>query len=472
MQARLLGHLGGRTGFTILGLEAPPQLAIHEETAPIAVSELVAVEGQRRRVYRRSDGLKRGSTGQGIIGRMSTPAGSRPRDLDVLDVERLRTRLLDLFPDARPSESDVRIVRAPGRVNLIGEHTDYNGGFVLPAAIGLETWIALVPTGDRRVSLVADDSGESQGVDLDAIGPPRGQWIDYVAGTAWALAEAGLPTHGFRGLLAATVPRDAGLSSSASLELAAAWALLGPAAQDLEALALARICQRAENEYVGVHSGLMDQFAVAAGRPGSALLLDCRSLSYRAVPLPDELRLVVAFSGSRRRLESSAYNARRAECEDAVRTIAMQRPAVQSLREVAPGDLAWAATILDEETFRRVRHVVSENVRVMAVVDALAASDLDVLGPLFAAGHASLRDDYEVSSPALDLLVEIAVRTPGVLAARMTGAGFGGCTVNLVRPEAIAALGAALARDYPSRTGLTPTLYAVAAVAGAGPVQS
>jgi galactokinase len=375
---------------------------------------------------------------------------------------------MEVFPEARLRSAEIRIVRAPGRVNLIGEHTDYNDGLVLPAAIGLETWIAFVPTDDRHISLTRDDTGETFDVDLEASGSRRGHWIDYVAGTAWALAEADIPTAGFRGVLAATVPREAGLSSSASLELAAAWAVLGPAAPEIDRMTLARTCQRAENEYVGVRCGLMDQFAVAAGQPDSALLLDCRSLAYRAVPLPaDRLRMVVVFSGSRRRLGASLYNARRAQCEEAVRAIATHRP-VRSLRDVTAEDLPWAASILDEETFRRVRHVVTENGRVAATVEALAAGDLAALGRLFADGHASLREDYEVSSPALDLLVDIATRTPGVIAARMTGAGFGGCTVNLVTPDAVGDLEAALLRQYPPRTGLTPTVYPVAAVEGAG----
>jgi galactokinase len=236
-------------------------------------------------------------------------------------------------------------------------------------------------------------------------------------------------------------------------------------------LALARICQRAENEYVGVRCGLMDQFAVACGEPDRALLLDCRSLEYHAVPLPrDQLTLVAVNTGSPRRLGTSAYNARREECERAVRVMARQRPEVRALRDVAVEDMDWAEDLLDELSFRRCRHVVTENARVLATVGALVAGDFEALGPLFAESHASLRDDYEVSSPELDLLVEIAARTPEVVAARMTGGGFGGCTVNLVRPDAVDRLGEAVMREYPDRTGLTPTVFALEAVAGAGVV--
>jgi galactokinase len=389
----------------------------------------------------------------------------------VLDADRLVDRLADLAPQALAGRSSVRLVRAPGRVNLIGEHTDYNDGFVLPVAIGLETWIAYVPSDDGRVTVTLDGSGETMSFELDGIEPRRGAWIDYVAGTAWAQAKARLDTSGWRGVVAATLPQEAGLSSSASLELAAAWALSGWQPPATEPLTLARICQRAENEYVGVRCGLMDQFAVACGEPDRALLLDCRAFEYDAVPLPrGELTLVAINTGSPRRLGTSAYNARRAECESAVRALAQRRPEVRALRDVEVEDLEWAEGVLDDVSFRRCRHVVTENARVLATVGALAAGDLEALGRLFAESHASLRDDYEVSSPELDLLVEIAARTPGVVAARMTGGGFGGCTVNLVRPDAVERLMDAVLREYPRATGLTPTVFPLEAVAGAGPV--
>ena len=390
---------------------------------------------------------------------------------DLLLPDRLVTRLAELEPAARVSPEAVRIVRAPGRVNLIGEHTDYNDGFVLPVAISLETWIACVRTEDGQVWLHPDCGGDPAGFDLGAIGPRRGAWIDYVAGTAKALDEAGIATTGLRGLIAATLPREAGLSSSASLELGAAWALSTAAPPPIDGLELARVCQRAENEYVGVQCGLMDQFAVSCGQPGAALLLDCRSLDHRTVALPQEdLVLVVCHTGSPRRLGDSEYNARRRQCEESVRTIARRRPEVRSLRDLDPRDLGWLESVLDAVSFRRSRHVITENARVLATVVALEDGDLEVLGRAFAGSHASLRDDYEVSSPELDLLVEIATGTPGVLAARMTGAGFGGCTINLVRPDAVDRLRDAVDRDYPARTGLQPRVMAVSAVAGAGPV--
>ncbi|HET9457501.1 MAG TPA: galactokinase [Candidatus Limnocylindrales bacterium] len=380
--------------------------------------------------------------------------------------------LADAVRAAHPAarREAVRIVRAPGRVNLIGEHTDYNEGFVLPAAIDREVRIGFVAAGDGRVELVRSDTGERAGMALDAERRPDGTWFDYVAGVALELHRAGLEPGGLRGVVTANLPMNAGLSSSAAFELAAAWVLLGDRAADVEPLELARICQRAENEYVGVRCGLMDQFASACGVRGSALLLDCRSLDWRSVRLPQELALVVLHSGSSRSLGASAYNTRRAECEAGVAAAARLDPAVRSLRDVTPELLAAAAGAMDDVVLRRCRHVVAENERVGAAVAALESSDHGALGALFAAGHASLRDLFEVSSPELDALVEIAVAVPGVVAARMTGAGFGGCTVNLVRPDAVGALRAAVAAGYTNRTGLVATVLEVDAAAGAGPL--
>jgi galactokinase len=360
------------------------------------------------------------------------------------------------------------VVRAPGRVNLIGEHTDYNLGFVLPAAIDLEIRIAFVPTGDRRVELASEATGERASFDLDAIGPSPGGMAAYVAGTAWALAEAGIPTRGIRGTLTSTLPRASGLSSSAALELAAAWALAADPGS-VGQLELARICQRAENAYVGVNCGLMDQFASACGVAGAGLLLDCRSLAWRPVGLPLAAHvLVVIHTGSARSLSTSQYNARRAQCEAAAAVLARDDPTIRSLRDVSAALLPAVHGRVDEETYRRCRHVVTENDRVEETVAALAAGDLASVGRLWAASHASLRDDYEVVSPELDALVEIAGSVPGVVAARMTGAGFGGCTVNLVERGAVDGLRERVLRDYPTRTGLTPRVYAVDVVTGAG----
>jgi galactokinase len=380
----------------------------------------------------------------------------------------LAARLAAIEPRAAARPAAIRVVRAPGRVNLIGEHTDYNEGYVLPIAIDRAITLALVATDDRRVSVTLADTGETAGFDIDAIGPRRGHWIDYVAGTAWAMAAEGLPVNGFRGLLASDLPQDAGLSSSAALELVAALALSGGDEPPIDRMTLARIAQRAENVHVGVLCGLMDQFASSLGAEGAALLLDCRSLEFRSVPLPpDETALVVCHSGSKRRLDGSAYNERRAECDAAVAAIAARHPEVRSLRDVTPQMLDLLAEDEQPVLARRARHVVEENQRVLATAAALESGDVTSAGRHFTASHVSLRDLYEVSSPELDALVEIAAGVPGVLGSRLTGAGFGGCTVALVRRESVGALSDAVLQDYPSRTGLTPTVFEVRPAPGA-----
>jgi galactokinase len=382
--------------------------------------------------------------------------------------EALIDALAETEPSAAARRAEIRVFRAPGRVNLIGEHTDYNEGFVLPAAIDLEIRIAYLPTDDRRIELVRLDIDARDGFDLDVPRQKAGTWLDYVAGTAWALEEAGLPLTGLRGVIATTLPANAGLSSSAAIELASAWALLDDAAPTVDRFTLARLCQRAENGYVGVHSGLMDQFAESCGVADSALFLDCRSHEWRAIPLPSDLALVVCHTGSPRHLGGSEYNLRRSQCESAVAAMAAEDPRIRSLRDVTSEMLSAAGDRLDPISLRRARHVVTENLRVEATVAALAAGDLSAVGRLFAESHASLREDFEVSSPELDAMVEIATGVPGVLAARMTGAGFGGCTVNLARPDAIGPLRAAVERRYPAMTGLTPLVLPVRAAAGAG----
>ncbi len=378
-------------------------------------------------------------------------------------LERLGALLADGEAMAR-----ARIVRAPGRVNLIGEHTDYNDGFVLPAAIDLEMRLAYVPTEDGAVRLRSGQADEVVTFDAADPGPRQGGWRDYVAGTAWAMREAGLATHGFLGVLESSVPVGAGLSSSAALELVSAWALSGADAPATDALTLARIAQRAENDYVGMRCGLMDQFASAAGVADAAVLLDCRTLEHRVVPIPPGLVLVVAHSGVPRSLTGSAYNERRAQCEAAVVALARHDPSIRALRDVTPAFLERYAYELDPVVARRARHVVEEDERVLAAERALGTGDLDGLGRLFAASHASLRDLYEVSVPEVDALVALAVGTPGVVGSRMTGAGFGGCTVSLVRAAAVDPLRQRIVQEYPRLTGREPRVWVVRAVAGAG----
>jgi galactokinase len=391
------------------------------------------------------------------------------------DPARLRRALVAAAPVAASAPERVRLVRAPGRVNLIGEHTDYNAGFVLPMAIDRGISIALVPSDDRRVGLTLVANGEHHAFDLDDAGADgvAGAWWDYIRGVAWSLESAGVTTRGFRGILASDLPIGAGLSSSAALELASAWALCGGEAPPLDPMALALAAQRAENAYVGVQTGLMDQFAVTFGVEDAAVLLDCRSLEHRSVALPrDEVVVVVCDSGVQRRLVGSEYDHRRADCERASAALARLDPAVHALRDVTPQLLEAGREALDARAYRRARHVVSENGRVLEMLAALDGGDLESVGRVLAASHVSLRDDFEVSTPELDLLVEIATSTPGVLGARLTGAGFGGCTVNLVRPDAVDRLERAILDTYPEFTGLTPTVIRVRPARGVGPLEA
>ena len=372
------------------------------------------------------------------------------------------------------STGPVQLVRAPGRVNLIGEHTDYNEGLVLPAAIDREIWIAFEPWDRGEVELTSAGFGETRSFSFEGLSPEtRGarSWIDYVAATAWAMRDAGLPIRGFRGVMDSTVPIGSGLSSSAALEMASSWALAVPRAPRPDPGVMAAIAQRGENRYVGVNCGIMDQFASAAGRAGHALLIDCRVNRFKTAPIPEGLSLVVCETGSLRKLEVSAYNTRRSECELGVKLIAEREPGVKALRDVDEAMLERNRDRLPEVVARRCEHVVRENARVMDTVSALRDGDLDALGRLFAASHASLRDLYEVSSAELDAMVDIAVAVPGVVASRMTGAGFGGCTVNLVEQGAEEALRDAVLVQYQKRTGLEPSVYVVAAVDGAGEIK-
>ncbi len=380
----------------------------------------------------------------------------------------LASRLAAIDTDAAARPGDIRVVHAPGRVNLIGEHTDYNEGFVLPVAIDLGIAIALLPTDDGVVRLTLAETGET-GEFMAGEGRARqGGWIDYVAGIAWAMAEAGLGPRGFHGILVSDLPQGAGLSSSAALEVVSAWALSGGERPAVDPMRLVHLVQRGENGYIGLNNGIMDQFASIFGEAGRALLLDCRTLEHRAIPMADQdLALVACHSGSPRRLESSAYNERRSQCEAAVAVIAETVPGVTALRDVTPAMLAAARPRMDPLVAARAEHIVHENERVLAAVAAFEAGDLLTMGRLFYESHASMRDLFGISSPELDALVEIARATPGVIGARLTGAGFGGCTINLVRRDAVPALREAVMRDYPPRTGLTPRVFEVAPSEGA-----
>jgi galactokinase len=361
---------------------------------------------------------------------------------------------------------------APGRVNLIGEHTDYNEGFVLPVAIDRTVIMAFARREDGRVRAHSLDFDQQEEFALDAISRIEGDsWANYLRGVALVLRDTGHALAGLDLVVQGEVPIGAGLSSSAALEVAALGAFAAAAGLALDDRDKALLAQRAENEFVGVACGVMDQMAAVFGRADHALRIDCRSLETKAVPLNLEahgLRIVVANTGVRRALSASAYNQRRAECTRAVETLFVllrgRRP--RSLRDITLRDLSINGRFLSEELLRRARHVVSENARVLATVDALQRGDMGEVGRLFHASHESLARDYEVSSPELDLMVELAASLEGVVAARMTGAGFGGCTVNLVRADAVEDFRQQVIEPYRARTGLPAEMYVCRAVDG------
>ena len=355
------------------------------------------------------------------------------------------------------------VVRAPARVNLIGEHTDYNDGFVLPAAIDLYTWAAIAPRSDNRLVAHSLQFPEILEADLRHLTRLRRKdWTDYCWGVAISLHKAGVPLGGANLLVSGNVPIGAGLSSSASLEVAIAFALCAASRAAVDLVQLARICQRSENDYVGARCGIMDQFVACLGQKDHALLLDCRSLDFSYAPLPPEVALVICNSMLKHSIAAGEYNQRRAECEQAVRWLAQRVTGIRALRDISVQQLEELASSLPPELARRCRHVVSENARVQQASAALAGGDLQQFGRLMRESHASLRDDFQVSCRELDLLVELALRHPGTVGARMTGGGFGGCTVNLVRKEAVADFRAAVEGAYESATGLRPEVYITA----------
>jgi galactokinase len=376
----------------------------------------------------------------------------------------VRERVAHEF-ERRFGEAPALLARAPGRVNLIGEHTDYNEGFVLPIAIDRAAWIALRPRDDARVSVYSLAFEQEAAFDLTDEARRGGAWQEYLRGIGWALRHSeGTPRslRGWEGVLAGDVPLGAGLSSSAALELATARAFIGVAGLPWRPAEMARLAQRAENEWVGVNCGIMDQLISAAGELDHALLIDCRSLATRAVPLPANVSVVVLDTSTRRGLVDSAYNERRAQCETAARFFG-----VRALRDVDAATFATRADGLDDVTRRRAHHVVTENTRTLAAADALARSDLRAVGVLMNESHSSLRDDFEVSRPELDQMVAIAREQQGCYGARMTGAGFGGCAVALVDAASAERFARVVMHDYHASVGLMPAVYLCSAAAGA-----
>jgi len=366
------------------------------------------------------------------------------------------------------------IARAPGRVNLLGEHVDYNDGFVLPAAIDRATYIAFSQTGTPHSTLVAADfdqqvsfSARSVPTKAQANGSPLPEWGLYPAGVMWIMLEEKLPALSMNAVFASDVPRGSGLSSSASVEMAfmIAWQTLG--GWELPPMQRALLGQKAENKYVGVNCGIMDQFASACGVENKLLLLDCRSLEWKTVLLPENASIVIADTTVRRKLTSGEYNNRRDACEEAVRLLKQDLSSISSLRDVSMEDFNRLAKKLPGEVEKRARHVVEEIRRSDQAEPLLEAGDVQSFGRLMNECHVSLRDLYEVSCPELNVMVEIAQSIDGCYGARLTGAGFGGCTVNMVADETAEIFAQTLASGYESRTGLHPEIYITGASNGA-----
>ena len=362
------------------------------------------------------------------------------------------------------------IAIGPARVNLIGEHTDYNDGFVMPVALQRDVRMAVRAREDRLVRIYSSEYDDWGEFDLDAIAYQQDKlWINYVQGVASMLEETGLQLTGIDAVLSGNVPRASGLSSSAALEVASIKGLMAAAdVQDaLSGTQIAKIAQRAENQFVGVNCGIMDQFISVLGVEGHALLIDCRSLDYELVPFPANASLVIGNTKAPRSLACSAYNERRRQCEEGVAALQQVLPEITALRDVSSEQLEANKDLLSEIVYRRCRHVVSENERVLQTVEALKRDDLQTVGQLMSASHASLRDDYAVSSDALDAMVEAMASVEGCYGARLTGAGFGGCAIALVKPGSEQAVADAIYQDYPKATNIWPEVYTTQASAGA-----
>lgn len=356
------------------------------------------------------------------------------------------------------------IVRAPGRVNLIGEHTDYNDGFVLPMAIDRAVWIALSPRADSQVRIRSLDLETDSAFDLHSLTKGEG-WAEYPKGVAYELQKAGHVLKGFDAVMTGDVPSGAGLSSSAAVELATARAFATICDITWDAAQMAKLSQKAENEWVGVNCGIMDQMASAASKEGYALFLDCRTLEYQHAPLPKNISVVILDTSTRRGLVDSAYNERRSQCEEAARWFG-----VKALRDVSVEDFERKTkeeSGLSEIAARRARHIVTENARVLEAVEVMKAGNIKRLGELFNASHISLRDDFEVTNEALNQIVECAQEQSGCYGARMTGAGFGGCAVALVQEEKAEEFTHAVSAAYRQKSGLDASVYVCKASEGA-----
>jgi galactokinase len=358
---------------------------------------------------------------------------------------------------------------APGRVNLIGEHTDYSDGFVMPAAIDFATVVAISPRTDGRIlvhSVNFDERIDKSVPELldDGFASLRAgrqvHWSDYPAGVLWALREHGVPIdHGFSMTIAGNVPLGAGLSSSASIEVATALAVLGTTSFDLHLTKTALLCQRAENAFVGANCGIMDQFVSCFGQQDNAVMIDCRWLEYTLAPIPPDVRIVICNSMVRHSVAAGEYNNRRAEIEQGTEILRGHRPEIMALRDANGADLTKWGSEMPPHVLKRCRHVVTENARVLAAADAFRSSNLKHFGELMRQAHISMRDDFEASCKEIDIMVELAIQQPGCYGARITGGGFGGCTVNLVAASQVEAFTVAMRAGYLAATGITAEIY-------------
>jgi len=362
-----------------------------------------------------------------------------------------------------------KIFRAPGRVNLIGEHTDYNDGFVLPSAIGFYAHVAIAPRGDEK--LILKSTAYDGQFEYDVARLPdkkQDEWADYVLGVAHQLKRAGIPLNGANLLLHSEVPVGSGLSSSAALEVASALALQSLSGKTLPLKQIAKLCQSAENEFVGAHVGIMDQFVSCFGKEGHAVLIDCRSLDFQLVPIPPAVDFVICNTMVKHELSGGEYNERRAQCEEGVRVLSKFYPGIKALRDVSAEQLTKHESDLPAIVYRRCLHVVEENARTLEAVKCFASGDLAEVGMLMRASHESLRDLYQVSCIELDAMVESAHGVAGFIGGRMTGGGFGGCTINLVEHTNSQSFAKAVASRYKAKTGITPDVFVCSAANGAG----
>jgi galactokinase len=391
------------------------------------------------------------------------------RGTALINYEHLKNEFINLYPGR-----ELRLFRAPGRVNLIGEHTDYNDGFVLPMAIDRETAVAASPRDDQLVRVYSLNMQQGLEFDLNNPGKPRrGIWLDYIEGVARALINRGVSLIGADMAIQSDVPVGAGLSSSAALEMSTGFALWKLAGGEVDLVQLALAGQEAEHTYVGAMVGIMDQLTSATAQESHALLIDCRLLTSRQIPLDtSSVSIVICDSRVKHSLASSEYNTRRRECEAGVAVLKAVLPGIKALRDVTVEEFQEYEKLLDEPVRRRVRHVVTEDARTLEAAEALIANDFLRMGRLMYESHESLRNDYEVSSPELDLLVNLASTVTGVFGARMTGGGFGGCTVNLVKKDRVADFRSLISREYLAATGKTALIYVTSAKSGVSEVKA